>query len=442
MLVSRVSRLVTLFLAFGVLSLAMPVFAESMTATTSVTLTVQDASPSPGGGWNYRLPSAIFPSTRPIVMEFSPLAYTGSGLPIQSPASAIPAAAPAPEKLDTTHHPSGVSSAPTPLLSETSTQEQSATTSGAPDTSSGVAGSHGALPHLSDTLTKALTHLLDQKEKMISWIVGPWKTATPPHEDVRATDDATRAPIRGTGIGSDPIATWNLVMQMMLILLTIGSLVVMFLRKVSRPWHTFNMFILLSICSYGGIVVLEYVGATTTVVSFTVSNLSLSCGSSLSLGVIPVTGDTGAYASERKVSCLIEAGTPDGYTLQWKSQPQSGGTATGSLRNQNGDTIGAYTPAVSGTPEIWSVSANVSEWGGRVSSTSTTVSTALWGTDGSSEKWLNVSTAGATIVSRSSATSSGSPDTENIGLRAEIGPQALQPGGTYQAAILFTAVAN
>lgn len=208
-----------------------------------------------------------------------------------------------------------------------------------------------------------------------------------------------------------------------------------------NAWQFLTVAIVLSILLYGLLAVLEMSRAQVTV-GLTVANygISLSCDSSVALGTITDTGDTGVYVSSRATSCSVTTGNAAGYSLQWQITTGSGGTNTGYLISQNEHVITPYTPAVAGTPETWSVSAGASEWGGRLSSTSTTFSSATWGPDGSNQKWLNISTGATVIANRTSATNGS--DTENIGFRAEIGSQATQPAGTYKATVVFTAITN
>jgi hypothetical protein len=64
----------------------------------------------------------------------------------------------------------------------------------------------------------------------------------------------------------------------------------------------------------------------------------------------------------------------------------------------------------------------------------------LWGTDASSEKWSRVKT-GSTLTIRqsNSQTQQGSGDLIKIGFRAEVGSTKVQPTGTYQTTVTFTA---
>jgi hypothetical protein len=152
--------------------------------------------------------------------------------------------------------------------------------------------------------------------------------------------------------------------------------------------------------------------------------IAISCGTSVSIGTIAFTGQrTGSG------SCNIITDAAAGYSLSW--------TATGASMVSGANTIGAYTPAVANTPETWYVAPVASEWGGRLRSNSTDAA-AEWGTDGSSDKWLNIATSARTIVTRSSRTDvSGS--TEIIQYRTEIGAQKNQPTGNYSVGVTVTA---
>lgn len=161
--------------------------------------------------------------------------------------------------------------------------------------------------------------------------------------------------------------------------------------------------------------------------------LSLACSSSADIGSVAGTGvKTGSG------TCVVYTDAYNGYNLGWSVRSGSGGTNTGYLISQYNDTIAPFTPATGNVPETWSVAASDAEWGGRVRSVSTDAA-AEWGTDGGSEKWLNIATVNRTIVSRQSATPlSGS--TEIIQFRAEVGSSAFKPTGIYRTTVTFTLV--
>ncbi len=89
-------------------------------------------------------------------------------------------------------------------------------------------------------------------------------------------------------------------------------------------------------------------------------------------------------------------------------------------------------------PHAWSIASNTVGWGARLSSNSTDTD-AKWGTDNSTEKWLNIGDGNYSVVRRLSATPlTGS--NQIFQYRAEIGASALQQTGLYQATAIFTAV--
>jgi hypothetical protein len=172
-----------------------------------------------------------------------------------------------------------------------------------------------------------------------------------------------------------------------------------------------------------------------------------SSGETLSLGTITFTGDTGVYSDNRAVKCRVVTNNSAGYTLGWRNTFGSGGTATGHMINQFEDVIQAFgTGSASNYTKTWELNPtnnqNDSRWGGRVSSTSSgsDVSPMLWGTDGVSEKWARVKT-GSTLTIRQSSVESqgGSGDLIKIGFRAHIGTLKVQPTGTYETRVTFTA---
>ncbi len=191
-----------------------------------------------------------------------------------------------------------------------------------------------------------------------------------------------------------------------------------------------------------------------TVVSLTVvSTTSISCSTAVS-----ITSSTGATTGQYHgtggtyAKCTVVTSNSQGYTLRWVITTGSGGYGTGHLNsmNQTGgqpDKILAYKPATANTPETFAAPnaanpATTSRWAARVKSSSTTAGGAgkSWGTDGSSETWLNVGTgAQVSLVSRTSETTG---DTELIQFKAYIGSTSAQPSGVYRATVVITANDN
>jgi hypothetical protein len=214
-------------------------------------------------------------------------------------------------------------------------------------------------------------------------------------------------------------------------------------KHEASKWYALNLGVLVVLSLLALFFLWESTRAASTSVGMTVvsTGIGMSCDSAVELGTITDTGDSGEYSASRATTCTVVTGNANGYALQWQVQTGSGGTNTGKLISQLNDVIDAYTPAVINTPETWSVDTSAAEWGGRLSSTSTTVSTGTWGTDGSSEKWLNVGTGAYTIANRTSSTSGGG-DLQKIGFRAEVGSAVTQPEGSYSTHVLFTAITN
>lgn len=170
-------------------------------------------------------------------------------------------------------------------------------------------------------------------------------------------------------------------------------------------------------------------------------------GETLSLGTITYTGDTGVYSDNRAVRCRVQTNNTTGYTLGWRVQTGSGGTKTGHLISQFEDIIQAFgTGSAFNYTKTWELNpggtTNDSRWGGRVSSTSSgsDVAPMLWGTDASTEKWARVKTGSTLTIRQSTAPSQGgSGDLIKIGFRAQVGATKIQPTGTYQTTVTFTA---
>lgn len=164
-----------------------------------------------------------------------------------------------------------------------------------------------------------------------------------------------------------------------------------------------------------------------------VSTLSMTCAGPVSMGTIVFSGQATGSGT-----CVVTTDNEAGYSLVWQITTGSGGTNTGYLISHR-DIIAPLHPTVAGTPQTWSVASNDARWGGRLSSRSDDIDS-KWGTDGSSDKWLNVGTGSYTVVSRSSRTAT-TGSTEIVQYRTEIGATKSQPNGTYQATIVYTASA-
>jgi Concanavalin A-like lectin/glucanases superfamily len=161
--------------------------------------------------------------------------------------------------------------------------------------------------------------------------------------------------------------------------------------------------------------------------------LTISCSATADLGSV-----TGIGQRTGSGTCTVYTDAFNGYQLRWSVPTGSGGTNTGKLISQYNDTIGQFTPAVANVPETWSVTTTDAEWGARVRSISTDTAVE-WGTDNVTDKWLNISTTGRTIISRTYATPPAG-SVEIVQYRAEIGSSVLQPNGTYSATVVLTVV--
>lgn len=139
---------------------------------------------------------------------------------------------------------------------------------------------------------------------------------------------------------------------------------------------------------------------------------------------------TGTGTSSGDTTWNVITNNSAGYKLEWQ--------ASAATMASGGDTIAAYTPAVADTPETWSVAADASEWGARLKSTSTDAA-AEWGTDGASEKWLNVNNAAVrSVVTRATETLAAGSD-EIFTWQITVGASKWQPTGTYTVNVTATA---
>lgn len=168
----------------------------------------------------------------------------------------------------------------------------------------------------------------------------------------------------------------------------------------------------------------------------------------LALGTIAEDGDTGVYNAARDYTCNVRTNNVAGYNLAWRVTTGSGGTSTGYMINQFEDVIAPFREGESDattTPTAWnstSVPATASAWGGRLSSTSDNFaqSPLTWDSDtATNEKWLKVATGSTVTIASADQESAQDGDDHHVGFRVEIGTSKVQPTGTYQSIVEFTA---
>jgi hypothetical protein len=109
------------------------------------------------------------------------------------------------------------------------------------------------------------------------------------------------------------------------------------------------------------------------------------------------------------------------------------------MLNADNDAISAYIPQ-DVNPETWNVSADTSEWGAKLMSTSTVYDSDKWGADDTytGGKWFNVDdTAPFSVITTTESTSLAGDD-ENIRFGAEIGANKMQPTGPYRVNVTIT----
>ncbi len=197
--------------------------------------------------------------------------------------------------------------------------------------------------------------------------------------------------------------------------------------------------------------------SSTPVVSLDiVGESSIYCSATVSIttstGAIP-TGHSTYGTGGTMATCRLITSSSLGYTLKWQISTGSGGYGTGHLNSNNvtggqADHIFAYKPATAGTPELYAAPnganpATTSRWAARVKSSSTIASGVVgkdWGTDVSSEKFLNVGTGSAVSLIANSSDTAG--DLEYIQFKANIGSSSAQPTGLYKATIILSIIAN
>jgi hypothetical protein len=194
-----------------------------------------------------------------------------------------------------------------------------------------------------------------------------------------------------------------------------------------------------------------------------VSSITLSCtdensdgngdNNNLTIsGSLTVGSDTGNYNVSDDYKCVVSTNDSAGYTLAWRVDTGSGGTATGYMISQFEDKIMPFRYNNSNDAETdavdWGISASDAEWGARLSSTSDSfsdvhasrqITAAEWDTNGGAEDWARVSSGSAVIFAASDNETIDAGDNVYIGFRAAIGATRYQPTGVYEVLVDFTA---
>lgn len=175
-------------------------------------------------------------------------------------------------------------------------------------------------------------------------------------------------------------------------------------------------------------------------------------GETLALSTITDWGDTGPLnatvtVGTNAVQCIIRTNNSAGWDLAWRVTTGSGGTSTGYMINQFENVIDYFESTNETTPTAWNggtePAANESAWGGRLSSTSDHFadSPLTWGTNtvNGTEKWLKVSSGSTTVIATGTNATDDTGDSNYIGFRVGVGADKIQPTGTYQVTVVFTA---
>ncbi|PIQ75899.1 hypothetical protein COU78_07020 [Candidatus Peregrinibacteria bacterium CG10_big_fil_rev_8_21_14_0_10_49_24] len=176
-------------------------------------------------------------------------------------------------------------------------------------------------------------------------------------------------------------------------------------------------------------------------------------GETLALTGFSDSGDTGELNSSvtvgtNAVRCNVRTNNSAGYDLAWKATSGSGGASTGYMINQFEDTLTPfrYTQSDGTTaPTAWnatSVPSTVAAWGGRLADSSAGYANSpiTWGADASSnEKWMGVASGSTVTIARENAETVDAGSNNDIGFRVAVGGDKIQPSGTYQTTVTFTA---
>ena len=177
-------------------------------------------------------------------------------------------------------------------------------------------------------------------------------------------------------------------------------------------------------------------------------------GETLALSGFSDSGDTGELngtvtIGTNAVNCNVRTNNTAGYTLAWQVASGSGGASTGHMINQFEDVLTPFRYAVGSdayaTPTNWdstAVPSTVSAWGGRIAQSGSghAASPITWGNDASSdEKWMAVSTGATTTIARENNATQETGSNNYVGFRVQVGADKIQPTGTYQSTVTFTA---
>jgi len=205
----------------------------------------------------------------------------------------------------------------------------------------------------------------------------------------------------------------------------------------------------------------------TTVLSITVvGSSSITCDASASLGSISgntasPTG-TGAMGTSK---CTVITNNTTGYNLNWVVQTGSGdsrgtGNRYGTGHMLNMSLTGGYPDAIRAfmRKEYWvnkpgqfdyttipaTGSGSGSRWAGRLRGNSSTTGggSVSWGSDSSTEGFLNVGTGGAVQIAKRTSETSSTGDVENFLWKVLIPASTFQPTGTYKVTVTVSMVDN
>ncbi len=200
----------------------------------------------------------------------------------------------------------------------------------------------------------------------------------------------------------------------------------------------------------------------TTVAQFQVTGtLSMNCSATSTLGTALGSGTAGSGALA-VAQCQPNTNNALGYTLSWRINSSTGSTTpvcvgncygTGHLLSNNvtagkPDLIKAFTPKLANRPERFDGNTigtgSGSRWAARLRANSTSPggATITWGTDSSTETFLNVTTGAAVDIAKRTSATGAQNDIENFLFKMVIPLNVFQPTGTYKANIIFTATDN
>jgi len=168
------------------------------------------------------------------------------------------------------------------------------------------------------------------------------------------------------------------------------------------------------------------------------ADITITCDASINMTAIAGTGQSTLGASNT-VDCNVVSNNAAGYQVDWQS--------TAAVMSAGGaDDIEAYVAAVPGTPENWATTnfTDGSGWGARLDSNSEVFEAdevTQWSSTDTyaGGLWMHVDNSTPYVIVDTTTVSGAGGDDLDIMFGAEIESSQVQPTGTYDQDVTFTA---